>query len=345
MVPDVSHVIPHSRPWIDDADRAAVNSVLASGMIARGVQVAAFEHELGESLGFAAGVATSSGTRALFCALQALGVSGGDEVVIPTYVCAAVRDAVVATGATPRLCDVGVDWCVTTESIERALSGRTRAVVVVHTFGIPVEPEIQRRVGVPGVDDCCQAIGLSPGALSGAASVVSFHATKMLTTGEGGMVFSHDPALLERMRRWSTTDRDQMSDLQAALGRSQLRRYPEFLSRRRELAARYVEALAQLPIRLPSDLLGRSLFFRFPVRTSGDFEQLRQTFAQAGVQVRRGVDALLHRDANLNPADFPNAERMFKETLSLPLYPSLTEAEAGRVIAAATGVLSPLAKA
>jgi UDP-4-amino-4-deoxy-L-arabinose-oxoglutarate aminotransferase len=246
----------------------------------------------------------------------------------------------VATGAAPRLCDVGDDWCVTAESVNAAMTPRTRAVIVVHTFGVPVSEEVARRSDVPVIDDCCQAIGL-PRA-PGAVCVVSFHATKMLTTGEGGMALTADRVLADRMRADASERRDQLSDVQAALGRSQLRRYPAFLARRRELAERYSRALASLPIALPS-LAGGSLFFRFPIRTSGDFDQMRAEFAAHGVHVRRGVDTLLHRSAGIEASRFPNAERLFRETLSIPLYPALSDAEADRVIAAAAKVLQPLA--
>jgi UDP-4-amino-4-deoxy-L-arabinose-oxoglutarate aminotransferase len=344
VVPHIPDVIPHSRPWLDPSDHAAVGRVLASGMIARGHEVAAFEQELGSYLGFPPGVATSSGTRALLYALRAVGVRPGDDVVVPTYVCSAVSHAVLAAGATPRLCDIGEEWCVDAASIARAIGPRTRAAVVVHTFGIPAEPGIQQRVGVPVIDDCCQAIGLPMAALSGDACVVSFHATKMLATGEGGMAFSRDAALLARMRATVKADRDQMSDLAAALGRSQLQRYAQFLARRRACAARYIEALSDLPVRLPAQLVGRSLFFRFPVRTSGDFDRVREAFSDSGVQVRRGVDTLLHRAGHWDRADFPNAEQTFSQTLSLPIYPALTDAEVDCVIEAARRVLLPLAR-
>ena len=344
MVPDVPRLtsIAHSSPSIDASDHRAVAEVLAGGMIARGAEVAAFEREMGECLGLTPGVATSSGTRALYCSLRALGIGSGDEVVIPTYVCRAVWNAVAATGATPCLCDVGDDWCITADTVLAARSARTRAVVVVHTFGIPADRDIAARVGVPVIDDCCQAIGLPAAARAGTVCVVSFHATKMMTTAEGGMVLTADPSLAERVREIAATERDQLSDLQAALGRSQLRRYGAFLSRRQALAERYCEELAALAVVLPRRWLGESLFFRFPLRVNGDFERIRGEFAALGVQVRRGVDVLLHRTAGLEAARFPNAERLFEETLSIPLYPALNDSEAARVVAAAEKVLQPL---
>jgi UDP-4-amino-4-deoxy-L-arabinose-oxoglutarate aminotransferase len=334
--------IAHSSPCIDASDCQAVADVLASGMIARGREVTAFEREVGEFLDRLPGVATSSGTGALVCALRALEIGPGDEVVIPTYVCSAVWHAVVATGATPRLCDVDDDWCVTAETVLQAMSPRTRAVIVVHTFGIPADRTIQARAGVPVIDDCCQALGLPSSACAGNICVVSFHATKMLTTGEGGMALTSDRALAQRMRTIAAAERDQLSDLQAALGRSQLRRYPGFLARRRAQADYYCEALASLPISLPRRWLDESLFFRFPLRIAGDVDRIRAEFAALGVQVRRGVDALLHRAVGPGGVGFPKAERLFDQTVSIPLYPAMSEADAARVVAAAERVLPSL---
>jgi perosamine synthetase len=156
------------------------------------------------------------------------------------------------------------------------------------------------------------------------------------------MALASDPALLERIRSIAAREREQLSDLAAALGRSQLARYPAFLTRRRALADRYFEALSDVIAVLPHRVRERSVFFRFPLRSAGNFEELRAGFSQDGVQVRRGVDTLLHRSLALDGSRFPGAERAFRETLSIPLYPALTDDEAARVIEAARRVLSRL---
>jgi perosamine synthetase len=123
-----------------------------------------------------------------------------------------------------------------------------------------------------------------------------------------------------------------MTDIQAALGLTQLKRYESFLKRRRRIAEVYFGRLAGLPITLPYELLDRSIFFRFPIRTDFAFDELRAAFDREGVQVRQGVDALLHRFVGLNPAEFPEAERKYAETVSLPLYPALSDQMLDRVI-------------
>lgn len=344
--PKIKSIIPHSQPWLTDADHKAVADVLNSGMIAAGALVEQFEGEVSRYLGLIGGVAASSGTDALFLALKSLSVAVGDEVVLPTYVCRAVWDSVCATGATPVLCDIADDWCMNAKTISPHLNACTKAIIVVHTFGIVADVEGICRLGVPVIEDCCQALGAKSkdrlAGTSGALCVLSFHATKLLTTGEGGMALTREPRLLAQLRvlthgareDLAVRYRQSLSDLQAALGLSQLRAYEGFLKRRRAIVDYYFAELKGLPVQLPTELRERSLFFRFPLRIAGDFEMIRRAFDQEGVQVRRGVDALLHRKSGRGAEEFPVAERRYSDTVSIPAYPSLSDEDCERVIAA-----------
>jgi perosamine synthetase len=331
--------VPHSRPWLTGEDRAAVSAVLDSSMIAAGEASMAFEAEAARYLHQAGGVATPDGTTALFLALRALGIRAGDEVVIPAYVCDAVAKAVRWTRATPVLCDIGHDWCVNADTVKARLSERTRAVVVVHTFGIVADVEPIARLGVPVVEDLAQAFGAStPAGMAGGfgrLAMTSFHATKCLTTGEGGMVFSRDEGVVAELRKLKDSAyRLPLSDVQAALGLSQLRRYGEFLERRAEIAARYGQEIHGRFTR-PEGISSRTMHFRYPVLLDGErVPELMADFHSRGVLVRRGVDALLHGDAR-----FPASEHAFRRTLSLPLHPSMTHDEVDRVIQVANQVL------
>jgi len=337
--------IAHSRPWISAGDRRAVDAALASEMIAGGARVAALERAIADRLGAAGAVATGSGSDGIVLALRALAVAPGDEVVIPTYVCRDVEDAVRRAGARPVHCDIGPGWNATPESVAARVGERTAALILVHTFGIALDPAPFRRLGVPIVEDACQAFGAMagrvPAGAAGDLGVLSFHATKCLSSGEGGMVCARGADLAARLRALAD-DRAagaRMSDLQAALGASQLARYDEFLARRRHIAERYLDALPADLTRALARERGASMLFRFPLRVGGDFETLKAAFADRGVAVRRGVDALLHRRAQGADADFPNACRAFRETLSIPLYPVLSDEERDRVIAACTDIL------
>lgn len=337
--------VQHSRPHLIDADWRALAGVVTSEQIAQGQTVERFEGLVAAHSGARGAVAAASGTGALVLTLAAMGVGAGDEVVVPTYVCRSVAAAVRAVGATPVLCDVGRDWCMTAAAVRSRVTARTRAVVVVHTFGIAAPIGEIASLGVPVIEDACQSFGLeidgrraSPLA---AASFLSFHATKLLTTGEGGMVVSHDAAMLASLRSAAMKRcyGGPMSDLQAALGISQLQRLGEFLARRQVIATRYFAALCDLDVELPEHVRERSIFFRFPLTMPHDFQEFRDRFAAEGVQVRRGVDALLHDDDD--PAgSHPGAERCFASTLSIPIYPAMTERDVDTVITASTRVFS-----
>jgi UDP-4-amino-4-deoxy-L-arabinose-oxoglutarate aminotransferase len=339
-------MIAHSKPWITDSDLRAVDTVLTSGMIAQGKLVREFEVKVAQYLGVADGVAVNSGTAALVLALKALGVGPNCEVIIPTYVCKSVAEAVISAGARPILCDVGDEWNMTVETVALKVTPRTAAIIVVHIYGIPADTYSFKKFGVPIIEDACQAFGASIHGAKvgtiGTIGVFSFHATKCLTTGEGGMAVSNDPDLIERMRvlrdglNFALGERvaSPMTDLQAALGLSQLSRYSEFLSRRKEIADLYFTKLSECHVQLPKAIREKSIFFRFPLRVQGDFDMHRQQFEKLGVHVRRGVDALLHRIMGLDKHLFPVAEKLFAETVSIPIYPALKEKEVETVIEA-----------
>jgi UDP-4-amino-4-deoxy-L-arabinose-oxoglutarate aminotransferase len=336
-------LVKHSKPWIAETDLRCVEEVLSSGMIAQGDQVRKFEEEVSEYIRALGGVAVGSGTAALILALLGIGVGLGSEVILPSYVCSNVLDAVKCVGANPVLCDVGELWNMTPETVASRITKKTAAIIAVHIYGIPIRVAELAFLGPPVVENCSQAFGVrQDGAIAGTNGVVgifSFNATKCLTSGEGGMVVTTDPKLLEKMYRirdggLSLPFRlaSPMTDIQAALGRSQLARYSEFLSSRREIAQRYFSELEKIQIILPERVKERSIFFRFPIRVHGDIETYQRYFEEKGIMIRRGVDSLLHHRLGLDPSLFPMTEILFSETVSLPIYPALTNDEQTAVI-------------
>ena len=320
-------------------------------MIAQGPVTSRFARALNDYVGLPEGVVTSSGTAAITLVLRALRLDAGGDVIVPTYVCRSVGDAVGEAGLKVRLCDVGADWNVTAESVASVLGKRTVAIIVPHVFGITQDVSAFEQFGVPVVVDACQSFGTLNGQVigtSGTASVFSFNAIKCLTTGEGGYVTSSDPQLLERMHELANGHQSAfrrffspMTDMQAALGLRQLAAYDDFLARRRFLADRYFTALMDTGVTLPSRVRDRSMFFRFPVLTDRvRFEDTQAEFARRGVAVRRGVDALLHRTVGQPSDGFPIAERLFRDTVSIPIYPALTDDEQDKVVEACLAVWS-----
>jgi perosamine synthetase len=322
-----------------------VAAVIRRGWVAPGPEVTAFEHELAARLGAEAVAAVSSGSAALELALRALGVGAGDEVVIPTYVCDALHHAVRRAGATPVLADA--DPATLSLSIDDAkarLTPRTRCLIVPHAFGLAVDLAPFRALGLPVIEDCAQTLGARvddrPVGSLGALAVCSFYATKLLTTGEGGAV-AGPAALIERVRDARDYDeRDDLaprfnaglSDLAAALGRSQLARFDAFVARRRAVAARYRDRLRAAPCVTPPDLGPRHVYHRFVVETERAPETVQAALAARGVAARRPVYRPAHRALGLE--GFPVAERLWRRTLSIPCYPTLTDGEVDAVAAA-----------
>lgn len=340
-------MIFHSRPWITDEDREAVSRTLDSGFIGQGERTVEFESAVSAWVGAAGAVAIGSGTAALHLALKGLEVGFDDEVIVPTYVCCDVADAVRGVGARPVFCDVGQNWLVEPANIEQHVTGRTKALILPHLYGLITDIPAFRRFGIPIIEDCAQAFGGSHQFMvEGDIAAFSFHPTKCLTTGEGGMVASKDPELVERMRSLRSGTNggigriafSPLSDMASSLGLSQLSRYEVMITRRMQQAAAYAEALRGSTARF--EWYGRQpgMFFRFPVRWRHGFERARDLMAQRGVIVRRGVDELIHRQESLPDSRFPNASELFAQTVSLPIYPALSELELETCVAACRDV-------
>ena len=338
--------VPHSRPWLTAGDASAISAALQSGMIGQGKRTEEFEGRMAAWVGGAGGVATASGTAAVSLALRVLECGPGDDVIMPSYVCRCVLDAVLATGASPVLCDSGPEWNIEPEGVAPLVSRRTRAVIVPHLLGIFADTGRFKEMGIPIVEDFAQALGPAGAPpLVGDIGVFSFHPTKCLTTAEGGMCVSREPGLLAKLRDARSTGHasggsrafSPLSDLASVLGLSQLDRYPAALERRREIASRYDRAIAggqasRGPCRRPT------MHFRYPVRIPGGSPRYAPAFLERGVIVRRGIDELMHRILGLDDRGFPGAVCSFDDTVSLPIHPSMSDREVETCASAAAEI-------
>jgi UDP-4-amino-4-deoxy-L-arabinose-oxoglutarate aminotransferase len=319
-------------------------------MLGQGERTAALENRVAAWLGAAGGVGVASGSASILLALRALGVGEGAEVIVPSYVCRSVAEAVVAAGAAPRFCDSGPDWVVTADEVRSAMSSRTRAVVVPHLYGLFADAaRIRTALNIPVLEDFAQAFP-AQGArkLGGDIGIFSFHPTKCLTAAEGGLAIASTD-LTDAMRKLRDGGRGEfvarhfspLSDLAAALVHSQLDRYPEFLTARASIAKLYYGRLqAACPQRLPGKALFDSgMHFRFTLRVPGGLDSVAEKFAAKGIAVRRGVDELLHRVRGEPDRLFPGAVAQFNETVSLPIHPGMTQAEATQVADVAVDIL------
>jgi dTDP-4-amino-4,6-dideoxygalactose transaminase len=343
-------LIPHSRPTLGADEASRVAEVVTSGRLAQGAEVLAFEVALALRFGTAAAAAVSSGSAALELAIRALGIAAGDEVIVPTFACDALWHAVGRAGATPVLADADPSTLsVSVADARRRLTPRTRAVIVPHAFGRPVPLDPFLALGVAVVEDCAQT--LSPSAAArpvgsrGAAAVGSFYATKLMTTGEGGAVagpervVAHARAARDYDEQWALAPRFnyKLTDMAAALGRVQLGRLDTFLARRRAIAARYRERLRGAPCRVPADTPDH-VYQRFVIGLSRPVDPVIAQLEARGIAARRPVFRPLH--VALGLGGYPEADRLWTESLSLPCYPSLGDGDVDAVAAAVSEALA-----
>lgn len=338
--------ISHNRPWITAEDRAAVDAVLASGWIAQGPAVEALEAAFASLHCGGGSCAVSSGTAALALALHGLEIGPGMRVALPTYSCSALLNALHWVGAQAVPVDVTPDSFV----LDAAALPEVDAVIAVHTYGaVAPVAEYRARAGKV-VEDCCQALGGEvagrPLGEAGDVAVYSFYASKIISGGYGGLAWSRDVGCLERMLDYRQFDGREtyvprfnfhLSDLNAALAVSQFARLDIIRARRADLARRYAAALPA-GLGLPAGLLQPGRMAHRCVVMAPDAtvrDALRAHLAERGVTSIVPVERfeLLHRYLGLDPAAFPVAERLADTTLSLPLYPALSDAEAEHIAA------------
>ncbi|MBN2438715.1 MAG: DegT/DnrJ/EryC1/StrS family aminotransferase [Deltaproteobacteria bacterium] len=344
-------MIPHSRPTIDQGEIDAVDAVLRSGRLAQGERVLEFEKILASLTGAGGAVAVSSGTAGLHLSLLALGVGEGDEVVIPGFVCPALLNAILYVRALPVLADIDREtFNIDVRDLKRRRTEKTKAVIVPHMFGLPADIGEIVALGVPVIEDCAQALGSRyeglPIGSFGVLSVFSFYATKVICTGEGGMVAANDRHLLEKIRDLRDYDEKddhrlrynyKLTDLQAALGLAQIRRLPVLIERRRAIARQYDAFLRERRLPAPACPPDREhIYYRYVIRTK-QVAGLLAAGEEAGIAYRRPVFKPLQH--YLGMTGYPRTEKAFIETVSLPIYPSLSDAEVEAILHSLRSVL------
>jgi dTDP-4-amino-4,6-dideoxygalactose transaminase len=368
-----------SRSFVGQAEADAVSRViLESGFFGMSSEVQAFESEIAAYIGGGVEVAcVSSGTAALHLALQACGIGPGDEVIVPTITYLATFQAVSATGATPIACDVDPDtsW-MDVEDVRRRITPLTRALMPVHYASgmgqLAALRLLAKEHGLRIIEDAAHAFGCSyEGEHVGATGDVvcfSFQGTKNITSGEGGAVITRDVSVIEsvrdlrllavekdtekrfqRKRSWEFDLAEQgwryhMSDLNAAIGRVQLTRLEsEFAPRRVALARRYRALLARLPgVRtLPLDY-GDVVPHIYPVYfEDGMRDEVRLALTEAGIEtgIHYKPNHLLSKFGGASET-LPVAEHLYREMLTLPLHPQITDEQQDAVVAIVGAVIS-----
>jgi dTDP-4-amino-4,6-dideoxygalactose transaminase len=313
-------------------------NTLKSGLLSRGKNMVEFEEEMAAYLGKKHALFTGNGTQAQMLLLRSLGIGEGDEVILPTYVCDKVWKGIEAVGAQPVLCDVDSKGCMTADEISRKITPNTKAIILVHIFGINSWSDGLAQLNIPIIEDICQSFGSlyadqKTGTFTSYA-FTSFHGTKAMGLGEGGMLFTDDTALFERIIQLKSELGFITSgtDIIAALGVSQLQRYDEGLMRRKEIAASYFEKIDSVLNSWIAEIRDRSMFFRYVLKSQGEWEHIRESYLEYGVHVRKGVDSLLHRQYGFSDVEFPNATQLFEQAVSIPILPQLTDEQVNSII-------------
>ena len=376
--------VPFARPYFRGDEGEAVAAAIASGWVSQGPRVREFEQRFAERVGAAHAIATTSCTSALHLALYGLGVSPGDEVIVPSLSFIATANAVWQCGATPVFADVDPETLnLDPEAAERAITPRTKLIMPVHQIGLPADMDslmdVAARHGLAIMEDAACAIGArykgQPIGSVGPVACFSLHPRKVITTGEGGVITVADDALAERLRQLRqhamsvsdlarhNTDRVvfesypergfnyRMTDMQAALGLCQLEILDEVLERRRVRCERYNEALSAIPeIETPTDppyasRTWQSYCIRVRPEAGIDRNQLMQHLLDDGIGSRKGIMAIHEEAAYPGEYDLPHTEAASHEMLMLPLFPDLTAEQQDYVIARLTHHVSATALA
>ncbi len=347
-------MIPAAKPLVGDEERAAVDAVLRSGMIAQGPEVAAFEEEFSQIVGGRHCVAVNSGTSALHLGLIAAGIAAGDEVIVPSFSFAATANAVGLAGATPVFADIERgSFCLDPAAVEAAITPRTTAIMPVHLYGHPAAMReltaIAEAHGLAIIEDAAQAhaaaLDGTPVGAFGVVAAFSFYPTKNMTTGEGGMIVTPDAevARMARLLRNQGMERryenevigfnTRMTDINAAIGRVQLRKLAGWTAARQANAA-FLDANLR-GVTVPPVASGAThVYHQYTVR-SAERDALVEKLTAHGVGSGVYYPTPIHRLPSFAlTLDLPETERAALEVLSLPVHPALSAQDLETVVAA-----------
>lgn len=385
-------MIPITKPSLDEREAEAVRRVILSGWITQGPEVAAFEREFAAGVGAEHACAVSNCTTALHLALLAAGVRPGDEVITVSHSYIATANSIRYCGATPVFVDIRPDtFNMDPALVEAAFSSKTRAILCVHQIGMPCDMaelvQIAAKKGVPLIEDAACAIGSEIlwngnweriGKPHGDAACFSFHPRKVLSTGDGGMITTKHKEWDGKFRLWRQHSMSvpdtvrhgantvifesypeigynyRMTDVQAAIGREQLKRLPELVSRRREMAATYRALLADIPgLQLPVEpAYTRSNWQSYSVRLPRGVDQkhVMQAMLDQKIATRRGImcshrEPAYHKEPWRTAGSLVESERAQEECILLPLFHQLSQSDQELIAAHLRGAVLAATKA
>lgn len=371
----MSEFIPVNEPVLDGNEKKYLLECIETGWISsEGPFIKAFERKFADRVNRKHGIAVTNGTAAIDAAVDALGIGPGDEVIMPTFTIISCITQIVRCGATPVLVDSDpVTWNMDVSQIEARITRRTKAIMVVHIYGLPVDMDpvldIAKRHGLKIIEDAAQMHGQSykgrPCGSFGDVSTFSFYPNKHLTTGEGGMIVTDDDSLAETCRSlrnlcfqpkkryvherlgWNL----RMTNLQAALGLAQIERLDDFVQRKRRMGARYSELLRGVGgLQLPLGRTGYAdnIFWVYGLVLSDDCgvdaEEAMRRLADKGIGTRpffcpMQMQPVLRRMGLFLGEAYPVSERLYRQGFYIPSGMALTEDQIQRTAEAVREVL------
>ena len=356
-------MIPLSRATVTEEMKQAILDVVDSGRFILGPEVKAFEKEFADYIGVPHAIAVSQGTAAIQLALQAIGVAPGDEVLVPSMTAFPTIEGVLHAGATPVFVDCDRFTCMDPEDARRRVTDKTVGILPVHLYGGVADLDalgaLARDRGLWIVEDSCQAHGALAGSRKvgsiGRAGTFSFYPSKNLTVfGDGGMVTTNEDAIAARVRLLRDHGRSdkythvavgynlRFNEMQAAVGRKQLALLEDFIGKRRAVASRYGETFSKLPdLAIPRERPGtRMVYHLYPVRCRDEKtrDALREHLKGRGVETGIHYPIANHLQPAMagygRPPSLPESEAVARTSLSLPMFPALSEDDVATVISA-----------
>ena len=363
----MSDPITMSSPDLDESDVRAVVEVLRSGRLALGPKAVEFERSMAEYVGVRHAVAVSSGTAALHVIVKALGIGPGDDVLVPSFTFAASVNAILYEGGCPVFVDIEEEtFNLDPADLERRITPRTKAAMVVDVFGHPADWDALHRIaaarGLILIDDCCEALGAeyrgSRLGSFGRAGAFAFYPNKQITTGEGGVIVTNDDEIARLSRSLRNQGRGEMGawlqherlgynyrldEMSAALGVSQLARVESSIEKRSRVAAMYTERLGHLPyVRVPKVLPHvRMSWFVYVITLEPGIHRdpVMAAMERRGIPVRgyftpTHLQPYIRGECGMEPTTLPVTESVARRTIALPFHNNLAAADIDRVVEA-----------
>ncbi len=348
IIQGIAMHINHSKATIFRKDLEAVLETMLTDRFGPSKErhVREFEKELLTTLNLENGVVLNSGTAAMHMALIALGLQAGDEIIIPTYAEPSILHAANYVGAVPILADINHNnFTLSLEETKKRINEKTKAIYIPHLFGFPADITKFQELNIPIIEDITDALGGEfkgqKTGQSGTLAVASFSDEKMITTGQGGAVFSSNKKMIadikhllnyKEMDAYSIKYNYKLSDLLAALGINQLKFLDKFIEKRQVLANEYDKHFTKNGIEYFTLVVDRyNTYFRYIITLKGNLQKTIQYLKKHKVDAEEPIKIPLHRLLSADASLFPNTEMVWHRSLSLPIYPTMKKSDVEKV--------------